>query len=655
VGHEGKDMKRFWLGSVGLSLSLVIATAAAEEYTWRPATPQAPAAAATATPAPAGFAAAPPPVSLGRPVPVTAVPARRVGNTLIDPALAPASFQTPARPGLAPAVFRAQSDDAPPPSRLPPTQPIIERSAPFLPVAYSLGDAKSNGPDTEKDDRASSDSNGGGSNGNGNGDKATSRGVPVPPCPSLLWGATVLPGPVDPACPACINANGVPSGPDGGVIHAGGDCGCNGGGNCGGGTCDSSACCGDACCGNTCCSSGACCSSDCCWGDSCSCDCCCPAGPHLWATAEYLLWVVRGANFPALATTSSVPFDIRNATATGGVLGQAPTVVLFGGPQDSFLDSGGRFRAGYWFDDCQTWGIDAGGFFLGDHSLGGGTFSSAGFPVLSRPITDAVTGAASVENTTLPSLSSGTVRVATNSSLWGAELNYRQNLCCGCTYRIDMLAGVRYVNLSESLDVQENFTVLPTAPALFAGNPAEEAAVAKLVGSNITVADSFRTHNDFYGGQLGATYTQHFGNWVVDVRGTVGLGDTVQSVDINGVTNVQGGPLAGTRSGGLLALPNTNIGHYSRDRFAVLPELGLTLGYQVTDHVRVFVGYNVLYWSSVVRPGDQVNTTVNTHYVPSFQLVGAANRSATPVQPAFNFHDTSFWAQGGTAGVEIKY
>jgi hypothetical protein len=241
--------------------------------------------------------------------------------------------------------------------------------------------------------------------------------------------------------------------------------------------------------------------------------------------------------------------------------------------------------------------------------------------------------------------------VGTNSSLWGAELNYRQNLCCGCAYRVDMLAGFRYLNLSESLDVREDFNVLPSIVQFAPGNQ----AVANLVGSHITVADSFRTRNQFYGGQLGATYTGHYANWVLDVRGTVGLGDTHQSVDINGITTVTGG--AGSNrsfNGGLLAVP-TNIGHHSQDKFGFVPELGVTLGYQVTDNVRLFVGYNIMYWSSVVRPGDQVNTTVNTHFVPSFQLVGAANRSAVPAQPAFDFHSTSFWAQGGTAGVEIKY
>src|SRR5262249_11956541 len=159
--------------------------------------------------------------------------------------------------------------------------------------------------------------------------------------------------------------------------------------------------------------------------------------------------------------------------------------------------------------------------------------------------------------------------------------------------------GFRYVNLSESLNIREDFTVLPGIVQLAPGNP----AVARLVGSHIDVVDSFRTHNQFYGGQVGGTHHKHFGGWGLDFRRTVGLGDTRQAVDIGGSTVVTGGGIGNrSLSGGLLAVP-TNIGHFSHDRFGVLPELGVTLGYQVNDHVRLFVGYNLLYWSSVVRPG----------------------------------------------------
>ncbi len=51
----------------------------------------------------------------------------------------------------------------------------------------------------------------------------------------------------------------------------------------------------------------------------------------------------------------------------------------------------------------------------------------------------------------------------------------------------------------------------------------------------------------------------------------------------------------------------SNSGQFTRDRFAVVPELGINVGYQITRHVRASVGYTFLYWSSIVRPGDQVD------------------------------------------------
>ena len=50
-----------------------------------------------------------------------------------------------------------------------------------------------------------------------------------------------------------------------------------------------------------------------------------------------------------------------------------------------------------------------------------------------------------------------------------------------------------------------------------------------------------------------------------------------------------------TAQGGLLTVPGTNIGRFSQSRFAVVPEIGLNLGYQVTQRMKVFVGYNFLY------------------------------------------------------------
>ena len=52
---------------------------------------------------------------------------------------------------------------------------------------------------------------------------------------------------------------------------------------------------------------------------------------------------------------------------------------------------------------------------------------------------------------------------------------------------------------------------------------------------------------------------------------------------------------------GFLAGP-INIGHHTRNVFSVVPEIGFNVGYQVTEHVRLFAGCNFLYWTQRRSP-----------------------------------------------------
>jgi hypothetical protein len=203
---------------------------------------------------------------------------------------------------------------------------------------------------------------------------------------------------------------------------------------------------------------------------------------------------------------------------------------------------------------------------------------------------------------------------------------------------VDFLAGFRYLELDEGLTIQENLTLLPTAPAN--------------AGTTFGLADEFTTHNRFYGGQIGARGEYWKGKAFVNLYGKVALGETQETISINGLTIIT--PPGGTptaHAGGLLALP-TNSGHFTRDEFAVVPEIGINVGYQVTDHLRAFVGYTFLYWSDVARPADQIDLAINGTQVPtnlgSGKLVG-------PARPAVNLNSTDFWAQGINFGLEFRY
>jgi hypothetical protein len=369
-----------------------------------------------------------------------------------------------------------------------------------------------------------------------------------------------------------------------------------------------------------------------------NCDCC-PAQTYcFWLRAEYLNWTIRPDSTPPLVTTGP--------QASLGALGQPGTSILFGGDLDRGDFSGGRFTAGMWLDPSTEWGVEGSIFFLGQRSVDFSAFSP-GSPVLARPITSP-TGAQGVEQIAnlsevingipvLPTFGSVTVRAP--SDLWGAEANGIMGLCRGDWGRLDLIGGFRYVSLQEAIDIGENVTIAANSPI----NP----------GANFLVSDTFSTHNEFYGGQVGLRSELYWGNWQLDLTGKVAVGSTRETVNINGSTGIaQPGTVPTFFQGGLLALP-TNIGTYSRDRVAVVPEFGLNLGYQLTPHWRIFVGYDIMYWSHVARPGAAIDTVVNATQVPRFG--GSAATLVGPARPAFTFNDSGFWAQGANIGIEFRY
>jgi hypothetical protein len=139
----------------------------------------------------------------------------------------------------------------------------------------------------------------------------------------------------------------------------------------------------------------------------------------------------------------------------------------------------------------------------------------------------------------------------------------------------------------------------------------------------------------------------------VDGYGKLALGATHQTLDINGgqtFTNVAT-PID-PRPGGLLAL-SSNIGHFSRDRFAVVPEVGVNVGYNLTPNLRAYVGYNFLYWSSVARPGDQIDRVIDSALIPNFNIPPRPPTGQN--RPAVLFKDTDYWAQGVTFGIELTF
>jgi hypothetical protein len=358
-----------------------------------------------------------------------------------------------------------------------------------------------------------------------------------------------------------------------------------------------------------------------------------------------------------VTTSTTNVFNFSSGPPAGtallnGALGTPGTTVLFGGNEvGTAARSGLRGTVGYWFSDCHLLGIEASGFFLGQDSK---TFhdQSLGERLIGRPFFDPTLPAQNVEavaglvNQTnfAPFVLAGSVDVKNTSSFWGYETNLRCNLCCGPHFYVDGLLGYRQLALDETLTVVERGT--DASPVVFTGGATPVVVFPQ--GTTFVLHDRFSAQNRFYGAQAGLDAEFLSGRWSVGLKTKVGLGTTQQVADVSGGTAFTVPPGSPVTPAGTSVLPvgllaqATNSGRHTRDRFTVVPEVGLNLGYQFCDHLRATVGYNFLYWSDVARPGNLID-------------LGVARLGPPPPRPAFNFNGSDFWAQGLTFGLEFRY
>ncbi|MBA4190987.1 MAG: hypothetical protein C0467_23625 [Planctomycetaceae bacterium] len=360
--------------------------------------------------------------------------------------------------------------------------------------------------------------------------------------------------------------------------------------------------------------------------------CCTPCYPNecVWASAEWLYWAASGNPLPPLVTTSN----------TGGTGALVPgNTLLYGNSRaNNDFRSGLRINGGIWFGECRRYGLEGDFFTLGNSSQGivAGNSAAPGSPLIARPFFNAITGLPDSQLVTLPGILAGTVSVNAQNSIIGGGFNFRHNLCCDPCGRIDLIYGYRYFNVTDDLTITEDLTTTGAAPLIGAG-------------VRFQIVDHFRTENSFNGGVIGLAGERQRGRWVVSGRASIAFGANTQTVTIDGATTTTppGGP-AVTLPGGLLT-QSSNIGTYERTTFAVMPEIGVKLGYKVTNHLQVFAGYNFIYLSNVVRAGDQIDLRVNPNLLPP------ANGLGGPLVPAFAFKETDFWVQGISLGLRLSY
>jgi hypothetical protein len=164
-------------------------------------------------------------------------------------------------------------------------------------------------------------------------------------------------------------------------------------------------------------------------------------------------------------------------------------------------------------------------------------------------------------------------------------------------YEVDCLWGFEYLNLGERLN------------ALAVGPAGTADALAK-----------FQTRNQFYGLELGARGEYRCGHFFANLTGKCGLGEVHQGLQLD----------ATATAGGVTMAAST---HAANDDFAVVPQVTFEAGFDLTRNIRLYAGYDFLYWNNVIRPGDQTFAAT----------------------PGVSLQQSFFWAHGLNFGAAIRF
>lgn len=357
----------------------------------------------------------------------------------------------------------------------------------------------------------------------------------------------------------------------------------------------------------------------------------CVQRPRVWLSGEYLLWWLKDGPLPVPLVTTGNP-----ANPLAGLLDQPDTVVLFGGSDLRYgTFSGTRWTLGF-HPESGVDAIEVSAFLLECRGVAFAAASNgAGVPALTLPFFDLSIGAANGIGVASATglLTAGGVSVTSFTRTWGAEANALWNVTENGNLRLDALAGFRHLSLNEEIDI---------------------AAVSRDLTTGVLdqLDEGFATRNRFYGGQVGARLAWQRERVSLQTQAQVALGCTYEMVDVHGALAEAGAGAAapGTNPGGVYT-QSTNLGRSHRGEFGVIPAVQIKLAVALSTNWVAMVGYDCLWWDSVVRPGEQIDGVVN----PSQSRVYGGGTLVGAPAPLRRFEESSFFAHGMSFGLEYRW
>ncbi len=347
--------------------------------------------------------------------------------------------------------------------------------------------------------------------------------------------------------------------------------------------------------------------------------------PQVWFNSESLVWFTKNMATPALVNNSD--FGVLPTTGAPGVQ------TMFGGGDgiDYGFVPGFRISGGMYLGPDQKVGIGGRGYGLLNASesysrrsdgTGGAANPSLGLPFYNL-FTNREDAFLVAYRDGVPPDIDGTVHARSDLDMYGADGSLYFLMARSDSMRMDLLGGYTFNILKSSVGV-DSISRVASFPAV----------------TQIT-NDLFETKNVFNGGHVGVLSSVNRSRVSFSTLAKVAFGSMQQTGSIRGYSSVDGTVLGA----GILTQPS-NIGNYSRDSFAFIPELGVKLGLAATENVQFTLGYTMMMWSGVALAGDQIDNVVD----PTQLILPNAGTRPNPL-----FVEDTFWMQGVDLGMTFAF